>query len=290
MKTGRVFDQRPRPAPRQPVFTSLTEGANRELVPRRPAFACVYELGGGANRALVPRMRCSQRSSGPQVSRFERRLRPSPDDIGSVTDSWSQWSMGPSVWRTLWVFEGYQLGATTDTCTTLRAILILKVEQATTDKYGILQGLRTMPAMRAGASPVSGHTRAGKGKHSVELALKLRLAYQLTLTGAKVDAVFLVARVLRNVSLLALRGRPSSAQLKSHRSILGVLPRKLFDLRNIYWDSLEDDESESGGEPVKMTEGAEDDNGCEWVSCRAAGREESFGDATNMPPHVRYGR
>ncbi|KAF7363949.1 Mitochondrial distribution and morphology protein 12 [Mycena sanguinolenta] len=44
-----------------------------------------------------------------------------------------------------------------------------------------------------------------------------------------------------------------------------------------------------GGEPVKVTEGAEDDDGFEWVSRRAAGREEALG-YHHLPPHVRYGR
>ncbi|KAJ7735287.1 hypothetical protein DFH07DRAFT_905844 [Mycena maculata] len=64
---------------------------------------------------------------------------------------------------------------------------------------------------------------------------------------------------------------------------------ELVDLRDIYRDFLEDDASESGGEPVKVTEGAEDDDGFEWVSRRAAGREESLG-YHHLPPHVRYGR
>ncbi|KAJ7811399.1 hypothetical protein B0H14DRAFT_3090624 [Mycena olivaceomarginata] len=63
---------------------------------------------------------------------------------------------------------------------------------------------------------------------------------------------------------------------------------ELVDLRDIYRDFLEDDESESGGEPVKVTEGAEDDDGFEWVPRRAAGREEAL--YQHLPPHVRYGR
>ncbi|KAJ7286398.1 hypothetical protein C8J57DRAFT_1169203 [Mycena rebaudengoi] len=64
---------------------------------------------------------------------------------------------------------------------------------------------------------------------------------------------------------------------------------ELVDLRDIYRDFLEDDESESSGEPVKVTEGAEDDDGFEWVSRRAAGREEALA-YNHLPPHVRYGR
>ncbi|KAJ7461593.1 hypothetical protein FB451DRAFT_1341250 [Mycena latifolia] len=64
---------------------------------------------------------------------------------------------------------------------------------------------------------------------------------------------------------------------------------ELVDLRDIYRDFLEDDESESNGEPVKVTEGAEDDDGFEWVSRRAAGREQALG-YHHLPPHVRYGR
>ncbi|KAJ7633120.1 hypothetical protein FB45DRAFT_745176 [Roridomyces roridus] len=61
---------------------------------------------------------------------------------------------------------------------------------------------------------------------------------------------------------------------------------ELVDLRNIHRDFLEDDDSESGGEPVKVTEGAEDDDGFEWVSRRAAAREEPLG-YHHLPPHVR---
>ncbi|KAJ6622867.1 hypothetical protein B0H10DRAFT_2162661 [Mycena sp. CBHHK59/15] len=64
---------------------------------------------------------------------------------------------------------------------------------------------------------------------------------------------------------------------------------ELVDLRDIYRDFLEDDESESGGEPAKVTEGAEDDDGFEWVSRRAAGREEALG-YHHLPPHAQYGR
>ncbi|CAK5277239.1 unnamed protein product [Mycena citricolor] len=65
---------------------------------------------------------------------------------------------------------------------------------------------------------------------------------------------------------------------------------ELVDLRDIYRDFLEDNESESGGEPVKATEGAgvEDDDGFEWVSRRAATREDALG-YQHLPPHVRYG-
>ncbi|TEB25984.1 hypothetical protein FA13DRAFT_1636660 [Coprinellus micaceus] len=54
---------------------------------------------------------------------------------------------------------------------------------------------------------------------------------------------------------------------------------ELVDLRDIYRDFLDDsdDDSEDGlisGAPVKVTEGADDDDGFEWVSRRAAGRED----------------
>ncbi|KAG5644047.1 Mitochondrial distribution and morphology protein 12 [Asterophora parasitica] len=62
---------------------------------------------------------------------------------------------------------------------------------------------------------------------------------------------------------------------------------ELVDLRDIYRDFLEDDDDEHRG-PVKVTEGAEDDEGFEWVSRRAnAGREE--GPYHHLPPHMRYG-
>ncbi|KAF8163662.1 hypothetical protein B0H34DRAFT_649827 [Crassisporium funariophilum] len=64
---------------------------------------------------------------------------------------------------------------------------------------------------------------------------------------------------------------------------------ELVDCRDIYRDFLEDDDNESDGAPVKVTEGAEDEEGFEWVSRRAAGREEGLA-YQHLPPHVRYGR
>ncbi|KAF7322264.1 hypothetical protein HMN09_00003800 [Mycena chlorophos] len=63
---------------------------------------------------------------------------------------------------------------------------------------------------------------------------------------------------------------------------------ELVDLRDIHRDFLEDDDSESGGEPVKVTETADDDDGFEWVSRRAANRGEALG-YHHLPPHVRPG-
>lgn len=62
---------------------------------------------------------------------------------------------------------------------------------------------------------------------------------------------------------------------------------ELVDLRDIYRDFLEDDDSSDSSErePVKVTEGAEeedDDEGFEWVSRRAAAYQ-------HLPPHIRYG-
>jgi mitochondrial distribution and morphology protein 12 len=70
---------------------------------------------------------------------------------------------------------------------------------------------------------------------------------------------------------------------------------ELVDLRDIYRDFLEDDEDEDEDcDPVKVTEGAEDDEPFEWVSRRAAGRAaatEELGPAYHhLPPHIRYGR
>ncbi|KAF4614922.1 hypothetical protein D9613_002586 [Agrocybe pediades] len=64
---------------------------------------------------------------------------------------------------------------------------------------------------------------------------------------------------------------------------------ELVDLRDIYRDFLEDDEDDPARGPVKVTEGAEDEEGFEWVSRRAVGREESLA-YQHLPPHVRYGR
>ncbi|KAF8176043.1 mitochondrial distribution and morphology protein 12 [Pholiota molesta] len=64
---------------------------------------------------------------------------------------------------------------------------------------------------------------------------------------------------------------------------------ELVDLRDIYRDFLEDDDDESDRGPVKVTEGAEDEEGFEWVSRRAVGREETLA-YQHLPPHVRYGR
>lgn len=67
---------------------------------------------------------------------------------------------------------------------------------------------------------------------------------------------------------------------------------ELVDLRDIYRDFLEDDEDEDEDhEPVKVTEGAEDDEGFEWVSRKAAaGKASDLGPAYHhLPPHIRYG-
>jgi mitochondrial distribution and morphology protein 12 len=66
---------------------------------------------------------------------------------------------------------------------------------------------------------------------------------------------------------------------------------ELVDLRDIYRDFLEDDDDNDSGEPVKV-EGAEDEEGFEWVSRRAAGRlmaQEQQPQYHHLPPHVRYG-
>jgi distribution and morphology protein 12 len=62
---------------------------------------------------------------------------------------------------------------------------------------------------------------------------------------------------------------------------------ELVDLRDIYRDFLEDDD-DLERDPVKVTEGAEDDDGFEWVSRRAA-RDDGLA-YHHLPPHVRYGR
>ncbi|KAF9532879.1 hypothetical protein CPB83DRAFT_758681 [Crepidotus variabilis] len=64
---------------------------------------------------------------------------------------------------------------------------------------------------------------------------------------------------------------------------------ELVDMCDIYRDFLEDDEEDIEKGPVKVTEGAEDEEGFEWVSRRAVGREESLA-YQHLPPHVRYGR
>ncbi|KAJ4478493.1 mitochondrial distribution and morphology protein 12 [Lentinula aciculospora] len=61
---------------------------------------------------------------------------------------------------------------------------------------------------------------------------------------------------------------------------------ELVDLRDIYRDFLEDDEDDEK-EAVKVTEGVEDDDGFEWVSRRAARREEGL--AFQQLPHFGRG-
>ncbi|KAG5653533.1 Mitochondrial distribution and morphology protein 12 [Sphagnurus paluster] len=63
---------------------------------------------------------------------------------------------------------------------------------------------------------------------------------------------------------------------------------ELVDLRDIYRDFLEDDDEDMDREPVKVTEGAEDEEGFEWVSRRAGVREDGLA-YHHLPPHVRYG-
>ncbi|PPR07755.1 hypothetical protein CVT24_003706 [Panaeolus cyanescens] len=64
---------------------------------------------------------------------------------------------------------------------------------------------------------------------------------------------------------------------------------ELVDLRDIYRDFLEDEDDDIDRGPVKVTEGGEDEEGFEWVSRRAAGREEGLA-YQQLPPHMRYGR
>lgn len=63
---------------------------------------------------------------------------------------------------------------------------------------------------------------------------------------------------------------------------------ELIDLRDIYRDFLEDDDDDLEREPVKVSEGAEDDDGFEWVSRRATSREAGRA-FEHLPPHVRHG-
>lgn len=63
---------------------------------------------------------------------------------------------------------------------------------------------------------------------------------------------------------------------------------ELVDLRDIYRDFLEDDDEDLERGPVKVTEGAEDEEGYEWVPRRAGTREEGLA-YRHLPPHVRYG-
>lgn len=63
---------------------------------------------------------------------------------------------------------------------------------------------------------------------------------------------------------------------------------ELVEMRDIYRDFLED-ENEGDRGPVKVSEGVEDEDGFEWVSRRAAGREEGLA-YQHLPPHIRYGR
>ncbi|KAG6816693.1 hypothetical protein H0H87_003781 [Tephrocybe sp. NHM501043] len=63
---------------------------------------------------------------------------------------------------------------------------------------------------------------------------------------------------------------------------------ELVDLRDIYRDFLEDDHDDLDSGPVKVTEGAEDEEGFEWVPRRTGTREEGLA-YQHLPPHVRYG-
>lgn len=67
---------------------------------------------------------------------------------------------------------------------------------------------------------------------------------------------------------------------------------ELVDLRDIYRDFLEDDDEDGdeNADPVKVTEGAEDEEAFEWVSRRAGRTADEPGPAYHhLPPHIRYG-
>jgi distribution and morphology protein 12 len=70
---------------------------------------------------------------------------------------------------------------------------------------------------------------------------------------------------------------------------------EIVDLRDIYRDFLDaddEDEEDISPDPVKVTEGATDEDAFEWVSRRATWRAKSQDMPAyhHMPPHVRYGR
>lgn len=69
---------------------------------------------------------------------------------------------------------------------------------------------------------------------------------------------------------------------------------ELVDLRDIYRDFLEDDDDEDvDPETIKVTEGAEDEEGFEWVSRKAARARSNAEEVPAyhlLPPHLRYGR
>ena len=65
---------------------------------------------------------------------------------------------------------------------------------------------------------------------------------------------------------------------------------ELVDLRDIYRDFLEDDDEDEDADPVKVTEGAEDEEAYEWVSRKASRTVDDPGPAYHhLPPHIRYG-
>ena len=64
---------------------------------------------------------------------------------------------------------------------------------------------------------------------------------------------------------------------------------ELVDLRDIYRDFLEEEEEDLDRGPIKVTEGASDEEPFEWVSRRVVGREEGLA-YQHLPPHIRYGR
>ncbi|KAG7448277.1 uncharacterized protein BT62DRAFT_891134 [Guyanagaster necrorhizus] len=61
---------------------------------------------------------------------------------------------------------------------------------------------------------------------------------------------------------------------------------ELVDLRDIYRDFIEDDDEEK--DPVKVTEGGDDDDEFEWVSRRAAHKEERLAYQQQTSGHLRY--
>jgi distribution and morphology protein 12 len=71
---------------------------------------------------------------------------------------------------------------------------------------------------------------------------------------------------------------------------------ELVDLRDIYRDFVEadddgDEDDDEGNKPVKVTEGASDDDAFEWVSRKATRHNSQDLPAYHhLPPHVRYGR
>lgn len=127
--------------------------------------------------------------------------------------------------------------------------------------------------------------------HSFLLSMSIDLDWHRLDSSLSSTLVELLNRQLANTNRPSFIGPVEVTSLEFGSSGPDV---ELVDLCDIYRDFLEDDEDDEDAEPaiVKVTEGAPDDEGFEWVSrkvARSQSLQEELPPHSLLPPHMRYG-